>query len=102
LMLINLGVVGYVLISEYQGRENLVKSQRAGCKRGKLDRKDNADFQVAQTTYIGKVTGARSVHEDVKSAARQATITFKRTSRSLEGRSHIDCAKAFPKAKFIP
>lgn len=101
-MLVQLAVIGYVFYSGYQRRVDTVKFQRLACERGKLDRKDNADFQVAHTVYITTVTGAKSVKEDVKRAARTAVVTFNRTSQSLAKRSTIDCTKVFPDATVFP
>jgi hypothetical protein len=99
---IQLFVIGYVFYQSYQGRLNIVTTQRLGCERGKKDRGDNADFQQAQKQYIDKVVLAGSVKEDVKDAAREAVKTFERTSNSLSERALIDCHKAFPDAKLIP
>lgn len=101
-MLVQLGVISYVFITSYQGRVDTVRAQRAGCERSKLDRKDNADFQVAHRIYIHNVTQADSVKEDVKSVARTAVETFDRTSASLAKRAKIDCTEAFPKASLFP
>lgn len=101
-MAVQLLVIGYVFYNSYAGRVNVVTSQRRGCERGKQDRKDNADFQRAQSKYIRKVVLAQSVQEDVKDAAREARKTFTRTSKSLTKRSRINCEKAFPKAGFFP
>lgn len=99
---IQLLVILFVLYSSYEGRVRLVESQQRGCERGKLDRADNAAFQRAHTIYITKVTGAKSVKQDVKDAAEIAVITFRRTSANLAARSKIDCETAFPKASFLP
>lgn len=95
-MFVQLSVVVYVGVRDHQARAELINSQRRGCERGKLDRQDNADFQMAQSTYIRKVVLAKSVEEDVKTAAREARETFKRTSTSLSKRAQIDCKKVFP------
>lgn len=117
-MFVQLGVIGYVYVhssdqkdelarsektariqqavAEKKARIALVKATRRGCERSKKDRKDSADFQMAQATYIKTVTGAASVKEDVKIAARRARKVFVRTSRSLEERAKINCKKAFP------
>lgn len=92
-------VVAYVGYSSYAGRKNTVTNQRLGCERGKLDRADNAAFQRAHSEYILTVTGAKSVKEDVKRAARKARKTFRRTSHDLTVRSKINCEKVFPDAK---
>lgn len=101
-MAVQLMVIGYVFYQSYQGRADVVSNQRAGCERGKLDREDNAEFQVAQKDYILKVTSAVSVKEDVKAAARQAAKTFEKTSARLTRRAMIDCTTAYPKASFLP
>lgn len=95
-------LVCYVFYASYQGRKDIVTSQRAGCERGKLDRRANADFQRAHKVYIDKVVLAQSVKEDVKAAARIAVETYNRTARDLTIRAGIDCNKAFPKARLIP
>ena len=97
-----LGVTAYVFYTDFEGRKDTVTAQRAGCERGKLDRSANAAFQRAHTEYITTVTGAKSVKEDVKKAARKAVITFRRTSQDLSRRAKIKCAKAFPEAKLFP
>lgn len=94
-------VVAYVWYAGYQGRDNLVQSQRAGCERGKLDRIDNAAFQRAHKKYIDRVVLAQSVKEDVKRAAREAVKTYNKTAASLSKRSKIDCSKAIPKAELL-
>jgi hypothetical protein len=101
-MVIQLGVISYVFYSAYERRVDMTANTRAGCERNKLDRSDVAAFQRAQTTYITSVTGAASVHEDVKRAARKAILTFDRTSKGLTARSKIDCKKAFPDPTLFP
>jgi hypothetical protein len=101
-MAVQLLVVGYVFFQAYFSRVTVVNNQRSGCERGKLDRRDSADFQTAQKVYIDKVVLAQSVKPDVKKAARTAVKTFTRTSASLDKRSRIDCTKAFPSARLLP
>lgn len=89
-MLVQLGVIGYVFYSSYQGRKEVVTSQRAGCKRGKLDRGANATgWRIAQA--------ARAADKQFAVAARYSII-----AAGLETRSRIDCAKAYPKASIFP
>lgn len=102
LLVCMLFVVAYVFYSGYQGRKDLVTSQRAGCERGKLDRIDNAKFQKAHRKYINKVVLAKSVEEDVKEAAREAVMTYNKTAKRLSKRSKINCQLAIPKASLIP
>lgn len=61
------------------------------CEASKDDRIDNAAAWTAHGKYITKVTGAASVREDVKSAARMANRTYQRISRSLTSRARVSC-----------
>jgi len=74
----------------------LVDNNRKSCELGKIASQNLADFETAQAEYIRTVTGAASVKEDVKKAARKALRTFKRTSAAAQRRAHRDCIKAFP------
>jgi hypothetical protein len=95
-------LVGYTFYQSYKGRVDLVNAQTQECKRAKLDRLDNAEFQRAHATYIRRVVLAQSVEEDVKRAARTALRTFRRTASGLEDRAKIDCSTVIPKASLIP
>ncbi len=97
-----IAVIGFVMWSGYEGRKALRDSTLAGCERGKLDRGANADGWTAHNTYIGKVTSADSVKEDVKSAAREAQSTYERISLELRRRAEIVCEDAFPPVSFWP
>lgn len=89
-MIVQLSVIFYVFYAGYEGRKDLVNSQRAGCKRGKLDRGANAaGWRIAQS--------ARMADNQFAVAARYSQI-----AGGLEERSRIDCAKAYPKASIIP
>jgi hypothetical protein len=101
-MFIQLLVIGYVFLQAYDQRVILVDSQRQSCEQEKLDRKDNADFQTAQTDYIAVLSNTTSVGKDVKVAAKRANETYKRTSTSLTDRTKIDCTEAFPDASLLP
>lgn len=102
-MFVQLGLMGYVFYSAYEGRVDLVESQREAClTRGTVANEANARFQRAHTRYITKVTGAKSVQEDVKKAAREAVKVFRETSTTLTRVANVDCMKAYPKASFFP
>lgn len=102
-MFVQLGVLGYVFYSSYAGRADLVQANRKACiTRGSVANKANARFQRAHTTYITTVTGAKSVKEDVKTAARKAVKTFRKTTKILEQLAAVNCIKAYPKARFFP
>lgn len=89
-LVVNCVVLGYVFWTGYEGRKDLVASQRAGCERGKLDRGANAaGWRNAEE--------ARTADGDFEVAAE-----YKRIADGLEARSRIICSEAFPKASFIP
>lgn len=88
--------------TDYQNRRDSANASRAACERGKLDRADNAAGWTAHRRYIQKVTGAASVKEDVKTAAREASTTYARISVSLSERARVDCVQAFPRASLLP
>lgn len=90
------------LAAGYEGRKAIVKSAREMCVQAKVDRIDNADGWTAHSEYIGKVTAAASVKEDVKHAARKARRTYTRISASLSIRARVDCKKAHPAASWWP
>lgn len=78
-----------IWVSSYQGRVNVVDSQRRGCERGKLDRAANAQgWRIAQQARLadGQVEVARQ---------------YARIAAGLEARSRIDCAAVFPHPKLI-
>lgn len=89
-MLVQLAVIGYVFYSSYEGRKDLVKSQRAGCERGKLDRSANGEgWRIAE--------GARQASGDYTVAAQYDIIAV-----GLEDRSKIICSDVYPKASIFP
>lgn len=83
-------LVFYVFWQSYQGRVDLVESQRKGCERGKKDRLANADgWRIAQA--------ARLADGQVAVAAK-----YEKIAKGLEKRGRINCENAFPKAGFFP
>lgn len=81
---------GYVLYQSYQGRADLIKAQRGGCERGKLDRDANArGWRTAEA--------ARKAEGQIHIADLYAHI-----AAGQEKRSRIDCSKAYPKASLLP
>ena len=66
------------------------------CENNRKDRIDNAAGWTAHRWYIQRVTGAASVKEDVKSAARKANLTYTRISERLTSRADIDCGGVLP------
>jgi hypothetical protein len=89
-MIVQLVVIGYVFWSSYEGRKDLVTSQRLGCRRGRLDRNANAEgWRIAEA--------ARSASGDYAVAARYDIIAV-----GLEERANINCEDAYPKASIFP
>ncbi len=66
------------------------------CENSRQDRIDNAAGWTKHRWYIEKVTGAASVREDIKSAAREAIGTYDRISKHLTERAEIDCGGLLP------
>lgn len=95
-ILVQFGVLIYIHTEFKSARQTVVNAQRDGCERIKLDRRDNADFQKAHSTYIGTITSAKSVKEDVKKAAGKAKAIFAITSTRLGIRARINCKEAYP------
>lgn len=89
-LVVNVFLVGYIFWTGYEGRRDLVASQRAGCNRGKLDRGANAKgWRIAE--------GARRADGEIEVANKYNDI-----ASGLEKRSRIVCSEAFPKASLIP
>lgn len=91
-----IALIAMTLVSSYQTRFAIIRTQRIGCERGKLDRAASAAGWTAHRIYIERVTGAQSVQEDVKRAARVAERTYVRISRDFTARARLDCKDAFP------
>lgn len=89
-MTVQLLVIGYVFYQSYSGRVDVVESQRKGCKRGKLDRGDNAaGWRIAEN--------ARRADGQIEVANK-----YKKIASGLEKRSRIHCDDVYPKASFLP
>lgn len=89
-LVVHLFIIAFVIWSNYEGRKDLVTSQRRGCERGKLDRNDNAGgWRSAEA--------ARRASGDI-----QVAIQYQALAERLEARGRIDCERAFPKASLIP
>lgn len=82
--------IGYVFLQSYDGRKGVVRTQRAGCERGKRDRQANASgWRIAEA--------ARRHDGQIAVANKYANI-----AKELEQRSMIVCNKAFPSASVLP
>ena len=79
-----LAIIISVWATGYNGRKDLVASQRRGCERGKLDRRAGAlGWRTAQAR-------ATSQHQP-----EYATV-YDNIAAGLEQRSRIDCKKVYP------
>lgn len=86
-------VWGYTVWQSYQGRVELVHSQRAGCERGKLDKRANArGWRAAEAARV-----ASGTPNDLKAAHKYAVIAY-----GLEQRARIPCSRAFPSTSLLP
>lgn len=87
----------YTLVLSYSGRADLRDAQVRGCERARLDRAENAaGWRTAEA-----VREQAFAHER-RPADRAAAARYARVASSLERRSRIDCARAFPPASFWP
>lgn len=111
-MLVQLAVIMYVFYSNYQGRQDLVKTQRAGCERGKKDRVANSigwraaerarEATAAKTLHIstGQVTIIlRQEPKPNEIPDLRAARKYDRIASGLEERARIQCEKQFPDAE---
>lgn len=91
-----LALIGLVVLlfgvwwTGYDGRLEVVKSQRVGCERGKLDRAANAKaWREAQ-------------YAETRDADPGSAAIYKSVAEGLEERSLIVCAEAFPSPSLVP
>ena len=101
-MAVQIVVIAYIAYENWQGRVHTVKDVRAGCERIKEDRRDNAGFQRAQTTYIYRVSESPNAPPDVTKAASEALGELDRRATRLEKRSKIKCEEVYPDVSFFP
>lgn len=113
-MVVQLGVIAYVKITDYQNDKETVQLLRDRCEINKTDRRANAvgwrTAQVARMSTVAQNLGI-SMDEVEKRIEQKpqpsdsfdlvAARKYDRVAGGLERRSRINCAKAFPKAKFF-
>lgn len=114
-LIILLFVMAYTFITNYNGRQSLVDSQRRGCERSKLDRDANAEgWRAAEKARLNTLSttlhipidsielliNRRPLPDDPSDLV--AARRYDAIASGLEKRSKIDCDKAFPKASLIP
>lgn len=102
MLVVQLSVIAYIFYSDFQGRRNLVDSQRAGCERLKLDRQDITAVERAEEQYTHQIA-ANSPTDSVEALiAEEAHTKFETAIRALTKRAQIDCAEAYPQARLLP
>lgn len=108
-------VIAYVVYQSYEGRVDLINSQRIGCNRGKLDRQANAEgwraaeeARIASLALSSKITinQARALVKQPRKPDDPPDLTaawrYDRIAAGLEKRSRIVCEEAYPSASFLP
>lgn len=89
-MCVQLLVILYVFYQSYEGRVDVVTTQRAGCERAKLDRNANArGWRIAQRRAASQ-------------GQPQFADLYAELATDLEVRGRIHCSDVFPKASFLP
>jgi hypothetical protein len=103
-MAVQLVVIIYVFNSSYEGRKDLVNSQRLGCKRGKLDRADNARLARSNASNWRQAAGVRRADGDISVAIVYETNARKQeaVAQSLTERARINCKIVYPNAGIFP
>lgn len=115
-MVVQLGVIVYVKVTDYQGEKRDVTNLRNRCELNKIDRGANArGWRTAQTARMNSVAEDLDISLDkvkqlVKNQPKSlpsdsfdlvAAKEYDKIAAGLEQRSRISCAKAFPKAKLF-
>lgn len=86
-------VWGYTVWQSFEGRRDLVGSQRSGCERGKLDRLANAEgWRAAETARR-----ASGTVNDLRAARK-----YQRIAEGLEDRARVKCDDVFPSPSLLP
>jgi hypothetical protein len=102
---IGLGLIVLAVFGQsFQGRRDLVESQRAGCHRGKLDRAQNArGWRTAEKARLVTARNPKVVIGE-RRAAYAAAVTYDRIAADLEQRtgSNLNCSRAFPSPSPLP
>jgi hypothetical protein len=99
-MFVQLGVMCYVVYSSYEGRKTLVTSQRAGCERGKKDRR-SANVLGSSTLLALQDTDSRNPDPLTDDRVKAETDIIDELF-GLQIRANIDCSEVYPKASLFP
>lgn len=114
-MVVQIGIIAFVVNESYVGREDVVKASQRGCERSKLDREANATgWRAAETARLNTLAKSRHISftQAWKLIWRKPSLTdspdlvaartYDKIASGQEARSRISCAKAFPKASLLP
>lgn len=99
-MIVQLGVIGYVFVTDYHGRRDGIISAREGCERDKLDRKAAAELNDA---LLQSFDASQKKVPKIRSKERlEAVERIRKSNDGLKLRAAIDCHKRYPAASLLP
>lgn len=99
-LFVQLLVVGYVFITEHNGRQVAVNAAREGCKRDKLDRAASVILNQNILKAFGE--GAKINPKVLTKERRKAIAKIEATTAGLDFRARINCHNRYPDARWIP
>lgn len=99
-MTVQLGVIAYVFITDFHGRQDTVKAAREGCERDKLDRTASAILNDALLASFD--ASQKKVPKIVSKERLEAVKKIRETNEGLKVRARINCDKRYPEASLLP
>lgn len=99
-MIVQLGVIGYVFITDYHGRRDGILSAREGCERDKLDRTAASELNDALLDSFD--ASQKRVPKIVSKERLEAVAKIRRGNDGLKKRAAINCNERYPTASLLP
>lgn len=99
-MIVQLGVIAYVFVTDYHGRQDNVRSAREGCERDKLDRTAAAELNDALLDSFK--ASQKRLPRVVSKERLEAVARIKKSNQGLKKRAKINCNERYPKASLLP
>lgn len=99
-MVVQLGVIAYVFITEHNGRQDAVFAAREGCKRDVLDRQ--ASVTLNENILKAFREGQRQAPQVLTPTRKRAVEEIESTTSGLDDRAHINCTERYPDAGWFP
>lgn len=99
-MIVQLFVIGYVFITEHNGRQDAVHAAREGCKRDVLDRQ--ASVTLNQNILKAFREGQKQAPQVLTPTRKKAVEEIESTTAGLDERAHINCTERYPNAGWFP